>query len=208
MTGMIKPIETVYNGYRFRSRLEARWAVFFDTLGVRYDYEPEGFEFPDGDRYLPDFWLPDYEMWVEIKGSDPGEAGWGKIFGLSLHAQDIVLALTGPCDPRVDGCIIGFEPPTRDLFQKVWLSECLICGSLGCLFAHCVLANAPETPDDHRILAKLNEREGEFFCLDPSCHLLVRQKIRPGIRLDRITPRIANAFTAARQARFEHGEKP
>ena len=26
----IKAIETYYKGYRFRSRLEARWAVFFD----------------------------------------------------------------------------------------------------------------------------------------------------------------------------------
>jgi hypothetical protein len=37
----IKPIETRYNGYRFRSRLEARWAVFFDTLGIEYQYELE-----------------------------------------------------------------------------------------------------------------------------------------------------------------------
>jgi hypothetical protein len=28
----IKAIETSYKGYRFRSRLEARWAVFFDAL--------------------------------------------------------------------------------------------------------------------------------------------------------------------------------
>ena len=41
---MTKAIETVYNGYRFRSRLEARWAVFFDALGVKYEYEAEGFE--------------------------------------------------------------------------------------------------------------------------------------------------------------------
>lgn len=51
----IKPIETYYNGYRFRSRLEARWAVFLDALGVEYEYEPEGFELPSGKRYLPDF---------------------------------------------------------------------------------------------------------------------------------------------------------
>lgn len=51
----IKPIETVYNGYRFRSRLEARWAVFFDALGVEYEYEPEGFTLPSGEKYLPDF---------------------------------------------------------------------------------------------------------------------------------------------------------
>jgi hypothetical protein len=53
----IKPIETVYNGYRFRSRLEARWAVFFDSLRVEYLYEPEGFQTEYG-RYLPDFFLP------------------------------------------------------------------------------------------------------------------------------------------------------
>ena len=51
----IKAIETIYNGYRFRSRLEARWAVFFDALGVDYEYEPEGFNLPNGGRYLPDF---------------------------------------------------------------------------------------------------------------------------------------------------------
>jgi hypothetical protein len=51
----IKAIETVYKGYRFRSRLEARWAVFFDTLGIEWVYEPEGFETTDGYRYLPDF---------------------------------------------------------------------------------------------------------------------------------------------------------
>ena len=41
---MIKAIETQYKGYRFRSRLEARWAVFFDALQVRWDYELEGFD--------------------------------------------------------------------------------------------------------------------------------------------------------------------
>lgn len=56
----IKAIETIYNGYRFRSRLEARWAVFFDALGVKYEYEPEGFELPSGKRYLPDFKIKCY----------------------------------------------------------------------------------------------------------------------------------------------------
>lgn len=50
----IKAIETEYNGYRFRSRLEARWAVFFDALGVKYEYEPDGYETEYG-KYLPDF---------------------------------------------------------------------------------------------------------------------------------------------------------
>lgn len=63
----MKAIETVYNGYRFRSRLEARWAVFFDTLGVKYEYEKEGYEV-NGTWYLPDFWLPQQECWFEVKG--------------------------------------------------------------------------------------------------------------------------------------------
>ena len=69
----IKPIETVYNGYRFRSRLEARWAVFFDALGIKYEYEPEGFELDDGHHYLPDFYLPAMETYVEIKPEDAFE---------------------------------------------------------------------------------------------------------------------------------------
>lgn len=73
----IKPIETVYNGYRFRSRLEARWAVFFDAAKIKYEYEPEGFEIPDGTKYLPDFYLPDFDTYVEVKGDREGS--WEEI---------------------------------------------------------------------------------------------------------------------------------
>ena len=64
--GEVRAIETLHNGYRFRSRLEARWAVFLDTLCVEYDYEKEGFDF-DGKWYLPDFFLKHLELWIEIK---------------------------------------------------------------------------------------------------------------------------------------------
>lgn len=65
----IKAIETRYKGYRFRSRLEARWAVFFDALGLKWEYEPEGFVFSDGTTYLPDFRVHGERgsVWVEIK---------------------------------------------------------------------------------------------------------------------------------------------
>ena len=65
----IKAIETRYKGYRFRSRLEARWAVFFDAAGIKYQYEPEGIEF-HGETYLPDFYLPDaayHGCYFEVK---------------------------------------------------------------------------------------------------------------------------------------------
>lgn len=78
----MKAIDTIYKGCKFRSRLEARWAVFFDDLGIAWDYEPQGFrvthritapwnEENDADRfqYLPDFWLPEQQVWVEVKGA-------------------------------------------------------------------------------------------------------------------------------------------
>jgi len=68
----VKVIETEWNGYKFRSRLEARWAVFFDNVGIEYRYEPEGFDI-DGIWYLPDFYLPKHSCWVEIKPGDPSQ---------------------------------------------------------------------------------------------------------------------------------------
>lgn len=62
----IKAIETVYDGYKFRSRLEARWAVFWNKMGLGYDYEPEGFDLGIA-WYLPDFWLRELQWYVEIK---------------------------------------------------------------------------------------------------------------------------------------------
>lgn len=68
----IKSIETKYNGFRFRSRLEARWAIFFDMVGLKYEYEVEGFEM-NGIRYLPDFYIPSLDRWFEIKAKPLSE---------------------------------------------------------------------------------------------------------------------------------------
>lgn len=43
-------IPTTYRNTRFRSRLEARWAAFFDLIGWSWIYEPL-----DADGYIPDF---------------------------------------------------------------------------------------------------------------------------------------------------------
>ena len=43
-------IPTMYNGVQFRSRLEARWAAFFDLCGWQWEYEPF-----DLDGWIPDF---------------------------------------------------------------------------------------------------------------------------------------------------------
>jgi hypothetical protein len=83
-----KPIETFYNGYRFRSRLEARWAVFFDAVGLKYLYEHEGFDL-DGDWYLPDFYLTDWDCYVEIKPIMPEWPHFGKKRGTVVGKRNI-----------------------------------------------------------------------------------------------------------------------
>lgn len=64
----IPVIETFYASVRFRSRTEARWAVFWDELHIKWSYEAEGF-LPAGIPYLPDFVIfPALgTTWVEIK---------------------------------------------------------------------------------------------------------------------------------------------
>jgi len=72
MTKMNHPIETYYRGHRFRSRIEARWAVFYDALDIEFQYEPEGFALPSG-WYLPDFFIPHIKSWIEIKREKPDD---------------------------------------------------------------------------------------------------------------------------------------
>lgn len=50
-----------------RSRLEARWAIYFDILHIKWEYEPERIELPGGIRYTPDFWFPERKAWGEVK---------------------------------------------------------------------------------------------------------------------------------------------
>ena len=45
-------IPTLYAGCMFRSRLEAKWAAFFDILGWEWFYEPS-----DLNYHIPDFKL-------------------------------------------------------------------------------------------------------------------------------------------------------
>jgi hypothetical protein len=94
----IRAIETKYRGYRFRSRLEARWAVFFDALRIKWTYEPEGYELPDGSRYLVDFYLPEYQVFAEVKPDDHSETSFTKAIELAKATGKPILKLSG--DPK------------------------------------------------------------------------------------------------------------
>lgn len=104
MADHTKAIETVYKGFRFRSRLEARYGVFFEALGIKYEYEKEGFDLGEF-RYLPDFYLPEYSCWIEIKSEYPSDDEGRKAGLLAYHTGqwvDIFYGLPGTED---FGCI-------------------------------------------------------------------------------------------------------
>lgn len=94
MTTNLKAIDTEYKGFRFRSRLEARWAVFMDAMGVQYEYEPEGYDL-DGIRYLPDFWLPLLKAHLEIKPMAPTDEEQEKAWRLATHSKMPVYVMIG-----------------------------------------------------------------------------------------------------------------
>lgn len=65
----VSAIETRFRGTMYRSRTEARWAVFFDALRVSYSYEPERLSLSSGESYLPDFFVRDFRAYFEVKPS-------------------------------------------------------------------------------------------------------------------------------------------
>lgn len=95
----IQPIQTNYKGYRFRSRLEARWAVFWDALDLEWSYEPEGFDLGGGVFYLPDFHLGQVNLWAEVKPRRATEHELHKCRLLAAGSGRNVLLLEGmPAD--------------------------------------------------------------------------------------------------------------
>ena len=128
----IKAIETRYKGYRFRSRLEARWAVFFDAFPLRWEYEHEGYDLGKEGYYLPDFYLPDLEggTFVEVKPDDDQLGKYEKKF-LTLTKQTGKHLLLAVGVPEKKSYLL-FYPTERFkgrvhevCFQKKYLPPCL-----------------------------------------------------------------------------------
>jgi hypothetical protein len=93
-------IETRYAGHKFRSRHEARWCVLFDALGVRWEYEPEGYVLR-GKPYLPDFYIHDWDAWFEVKPMIDRQFAHSIVQTLSLlrrltHAKNAYVAFGKP----------------------------------------------------------------------------------------------------------------
>jgi hypothetical protein len=182
----IKAIETVYNNYKFRSRLEARWAVFFDVLGIKYDYEKEGYDLGEEGYYLPDFWLPSQSIFAEVKGDKDGfwkSADKSKVEKLSkISGKNIVVLFSELC-------------PFKTIFNGSDLST--FEGSNAIHYA--IRENGW---DDGLVNWGYCEKLNNFYPGFFGKTYAREYDLNPG------DLRIINAYTRARQARFEHGESP
>lgn len=120
----MQAIETYYNGYKFRSRLEARWAVFFDSLKIPYLYEPEGFSI-HGIRYLPDFYLLDSKQFFEVKGQ-MSDRDMEKIKAVINEGYSVVI---GYDNGEFTACNCwGENSYTLSETGESWLCKCRKCG--------------------------------------------------------------------------------
>jgi len=125
MSNSIRPIPTFYDGTMFRSRLEARWAHFFNLCKIKWQYELEGYEFDDS-RYLPDFYLPDTKLFIEIKPN------------LNFLKEDLVVKKISEFSQKSkDKLLVFVDIPTKAKYYwfagftdintgKPFLSECAL----------------------------------------------------------------------------------
>jgi hypothetical protein len=189
---MIKAIETRYKGYRFRSRLEARWAVFFDALGIKWEYEKEGYDLGEAGYYLPDFWvnLGERNYIFDIKSVYPSSEEIEKIRKLGGY---IVSGL-----PGVDNHIYSYVIVNRMSEEEgEWNLHSLFCGcrycgkSIGIESAYGTEFSIDVPSNDPWIYTSY------FSCCHP-------EKDFESTFYD---SKLMSAYIAARSARFEHGEK-
>lgn len=205
----IKPIETVYNGYRFRSRLEARWAVFFDAAGIEYQYEPEGFVLENGKCYLPDFYLPKLKTYVEIKRNNLDDEelyeAENKCLWLYVESGKPVLLCQGdPVDMNMSAFYGMYEhdinvfSPGQDFAMFVegaryWKPGRYDCGKMF----------IEEHKDgDNEISIVVGEDDYNIADINDPPTLINKCLLRG------YTSLLESARKKARQARFEHGETP
>lgn len=134
-------IHTTYKGVRFRSRLEARWAAFFDAIAWDWTYEPL-----DLAGYIPDFGIRFEEgrpLVVEVKPALTLEdlalaqrkverSGWPRealLVGADLFEPRSTTPLVGIIGERVETP----DDPRGFAWGPARLFQCLSCDRLSVL---------------------------------------------------------------------------
>ena len=114
-------IPTEYKGVKFRSRLEAKWAIFFDTLGIEWEYEPQGYEIGTGyDAHWPRYLFSDGEtMPFETRESAELHIKLAKeIVDKDITILDVSKPL-GSLDPSLEWYLPDFWLPGLEVWAEV-----------------------------------------------------------------------------------------
>lgn len=180
----IKAKKVSYGGNDFRSTIEARWAVFFDSLAITYEYEKEYAQVEAGCRivwYKPDFQLPELHKYIEIKAKKPQNRELTKAAGWSEDIGDIVVLfdLNPPKENTESGWLFSWTEYNQKatLFKNMWWCECPRCGAIDI----CKLGEVECGCFSQKELNKIYEQEDEqgfrcYFKFEHSPRLLAAYK--------------------------------
>lgn len=189
----IKAIETRYRGRRFRSRLEARWAIFFDTIGLPWVYEVDGYKLEDGTCYLPDFLLPSLSAYVEVKPYSPDYPS-REIENCRLLSKQTGKAV-----------FMLFQPEP----MSVDLDTMAVNGSQKAWWPAGIPSVAAESVRDG---VEHNDGCCHFaWCPTCNCYVFGFHGVGPSCANGHdpiVNDELRAAYQAAMSARFEHGETP
>jgi hypothetical protein len=113
--------------------------AFFDRMGIKFQYEPQGYKLPDGTCYLPDFYLPVINTWAEVKPVplSPEER---------RKCEAVVMGL--------GGCFLFLVGPPA--FDDYWA----VCRDSGAITECCL------DLDIHASNRRYYEQEHRFWCRD------------------------------------------
>jgi hypothetical protein len=207
----VSQVETVFGEYRFHNRLAARWAAFFEVLGLPYKYRPQGYTFTDlGNRqWTPDFCLPEF-------GSERDERVdlYLSVFERKATEWDIETAAhLWECDQKVDVALFSngvgatgmrcwsfrqFKSPSS---YSVEFAQCPFCGKI-----HLVQFRDEES-EQVRFPSHNCLEESEFaerFDIDDAFLDFTRRDERPPLPTD--SPALRIAARSAAMLQFDSAE--
>jgi hypothetical protein len=103
--------------------------MFFDGLGLKWNWEPQGFLCTDGTPYLPDFavYAALGTLWVEVKTdweSDPDGVGKWQKFSASRPQPSRAILLAGQPSADLLITIIGGDQDAEKPVRGPWEDDC------------------------------------------------------------------------------------
>lgn len=212
---------TLYKGRRFRTQAEARWAVFFEVLGIDFQYEPEKFASPR-DSEAVSYFLPllgdeDHStlrregLFLDVSDGKPGPKKIKRAIRLcSQTGRDVAIFWNSDFKTGIE-----FYPRSSRHFQ-VAFTQCPLCGFIGLSSPASSDDSSSDTPkqrQERQRRMRTNWQDGSplfsvchHFCY-AECEMAERYNILNYFNQDYLTPALSPildlAYETAGSVRFE-----